>query len=91
MADRDILGAEIDLTIVGGKDLVAKDGGGLFSKSKSSDPYVRVVYVGHEYGRTEVVEKNLSPSALSGLDPTTCGLHVPELTRSRPSLAAWNH
>ena len=62
MADRDVLGAEIDLTIVSGKDLVAKDGGGLFTKSKSSDPYVKVMFVGHEYGKTEVVKKNLNPT-----------------------------
>ena len=62
MPDRDVLGAEIDLTIVSGRNLVAKDGGGLFSKSKSSDPYVRVIFVGQEYGKTEVVKKDLNPT-----------------------------
>ena len=59
MVDRAVIGAEIDLTVVAGRGLVAKDGG-VFSK-KSSDPYVKVVFVGSELGKTPTITKSLDP------------------------------
>ena len=61
-AARGIIGAEIDILVISGTNLVPKDGGGLFTKSKSSDPYVKVVFGGKELGRTPHVEKTLNPS-----------------------------
>jgi len=60
--DRDIIGVEIDLCVKAGRGLVAKDGGGLFSKAKSSDPYVRVM-LGKttQLSRTPTISKTLDP------------------------------
>ena len=54
MAEESIIGVEIDFTIFDGKDLVAKDGGGILGmgKKKSSDPYV-VVTMGRDHEKTE--------------------------------------
>ncbi|KAL1512166.1 hypothetical protein AB1Y20_005432 [Prymnesium parvum] len=56
-----ILGVKVDLTLVKGSGLVAKDGGGLFGKAKSSDPFIRVTYRGLELGCTPVISKTLDP------------------------------
>ena len=55
----DIVSGELNLTIVAGKDLVAKDGG-MFSKA-SSDPFVKVFVSGAEVAKTAHVSKNLNP------------------------------
>ena len=58
-ADADVVGCEIDITIVGGRGLVAKDRS-LFGK-KSSDPYVVISCGKRTLGTTRVVDKSLSP------------------------------
>jgi len=61
-ANHDIAHIIIDVTIIQGRDLVAKDKN-LFSRKKtSSDPYVDLYYRGKKYGRTQVIEKTLSPT-----------------------------
>jgi len=63
----DILGAEVDLTILKGRNLVAKDGSGFLKlgKASTSDPYIKVTMTGAKsdapLGTTEVVSKNLNP------------------------------
>ena len=46
----DIVGGELNLTVVAGRDLVAKDGG--WVTKGSSDPFVRVFVGGAEVGKT---------------------------------------
>ena len=72
MADlSDVVGAEIDLTVISGRGLIPKDGGFGFG-ARTSDPYVVIAAVlpaarsgrgGHceELGRTAVIAKNLNP------------------------------
>ena len=55
----DAVGCEIDITIVGGRGLVAKDRSA-FGK-KSSDPYVVISCGKRTLGTTRVVDKSLSP------------------------------
>jgi tellurium resistance protein TerZ len=59
----DIIGIELDATIIAGKDLVAKDGSGLFGMGKktSSDPYIRLLLDGTKMGETSVQKKTLKP------------------------------
>ena len=55
----DVAACELELTIVAGKDLIAKDGG-MFSKA-TSDPFVKAT-IGHMVlGQTPHVENNLNP------------------------------
>ena len=51
--DRDVIGAEVQVAVIAGKDLVAKDRSGMFGmgKATSSDPYVRIKYQGLELGK----------------------------------------
>ena len=56
-----INGIEIDITISKGRNLIAKDSGGMFSKKKSSDPYAIIYWGGEKCGRTKTVDKSLSP------------------------------
>ena len=58
-ADALVVGCEIDVTIVAGRGLVAKDRS-LFGK-KSSDPYVVISCGKRTLGTTKVVDKSLSP------------------------------
>ena len=55
----DIIGIEIDCIIKAGKALVAKDGGGIFGKAKTSDPYVQVSFMGRVLGKTSTIKKSL--------------------------------
>ena len=57
--DRPVIGAEVDCTVMAGRNLVAKDRS-LFGK-KSSDPFVVLSCRGKTLGTTKVVKKNLSP------------------------------
>jgi Ca2+-dependent lipid-binding protein len=63
--DKPVIGAEIDCTVIAGRNLVAKDRS-LFGK-KSSDPFVVISCAYHggvatrTLGTTAVVDKNLSP------------------------------
>ena len=41
-----IQGVQIDITVIEGRNLVAKDSSGIFSKKKSSDPYVKIHFGG---------------------------------------------
>jgi len=50
----------LELNVIQGRNLVAKDSS-LFSKKKSSDPYIEIYYNGKKYGETKVVKKTLSP------------------------------
>eukprot|EP00854_Cymbomonas_tetramitiformis_P021345 gene21345-25651_t len=54
-----LVGAELDLTVVAGKDLAAKDKS-WFGKG-TSDPYVIVSIGKDRLGKTKTIEKNLSP------------------------------
>ena len=55
----DVAACELELTIVAGKDLIAKDGG-MFSKA-TSDPFVKAT-IGHMVlGQTPHVENSLNP------------------------------
>ena len=56
-----IEGAEIFVTVVKGKNLVAKDGSGLLGKKKSSDPYVKIFFGGKKIGKTRTIDKTLNP------------------------------
>jgi hypothetical protein len=56
---KSIVSAELDLTVVAGRDLIGKDGG-MFSKA-TSDPFVKVTVGGMDAGNTDVVKKSLSP------------------------------
>eukprot|EP00854_Cymbomonas_tetramitiformis_P010328 gene10328-12214_t len=65
LSDADVLGAEIDVVVVSGKDLAPKDSS-FFGKG-TSDPYVKVEVARNstvlaKLGQTKVVEKSLSPS-----------------------------
>ena len=62
--DDDVLGCEIDCTISAGRNLVAKDGTGLFKMGakSTSDPYVTVTIGGTKFSQTEVGVKTLSPT-----------------------------
>ena len=52
----------IDVTIVEGRDLVAKDFKLFSSKKKgTSDPFVKLIFNGRLYGRTNVKKKTLYP------------------------------
>ena len=57
-----IQGVNIDINVIEGRNLVAKDSSGVFSKKKSSDPYVKVYFGGKKYGKTQTIDKTLSPS-----------------------------
>jgi len=52
----------IDVTIIQGRNLVAKDKNLIARKKASSDPFVTVNYGGKKYGQTQVIYKNLSPT-----------------------------
>ena len=56
-----VIGAEIDITIEAGRDLVAKDGSGFLGmgKAKSSDPYVKIIYRGATLQKTAVQKKTV--------------------------------
>jgi len=56
----DITGLEIDITIIQGEDLVAKDRN-LLRKRTTSDPYIRVLHNGCCHHKTAVQKKNLNP------------------------------
>jgi len=62
--DDDILGLEIDCTIESGRNLVAKDGTGLFKMGAktTSDPYVVCNYNRNQLTQTEVAAKTLAPT-----------------------------
>jgi stress response protein SCP2 len=51
---------EVDVTIVQGRDLVAKDKNFLGNKT-TSDPYIKVYHDGHKQYETQCVEKSLDP------------------------------
>lgn len=57
----DVIGVEVDCLLRAGRQLVAKDGGGVFGKAKTSDPFVVVSFGQHTLGTSHVVPKNLSP------------------------------
>ena len=65
----DVISAEIDITIVKGRDLVAKDGSGFLKlgAKKTSDPYVTIHHVKKNarsrpvLGKTEVISKTVNP------------------------------
>ena len=56
----DIVGLEIDVSILQGKDLVAKDKN-IVGKRTTSDPYVQVYHEGKLQHKTKHVEKTLNP------------------------------
>ena len=56
---RPIIGAELDIEIIAGKNLVAKDRS-LFGK-KSSDPFVVISCGSRTLGTTRVIDKSLDP------------------------------
>jgi len=58
----DVIGVEIDLHIIGGRNLVAKDGSGFLKlgSKTTSDPYV-IATLGEHRFETNVVMKNLNP------------------------------
>eukprot|EP00900_Chrysochromulina_parva_P007268 jgi/Chrpa1/16542/Chrysochromulina_OHIO_Genome00017593-RA len=62
--DDDVLGCEIDCTIISGRNLVAKDGTGMLGMGakKTSDPYVVVSFGGQKLTKTEVKDKTLAPT-----------------------------
>jgi len=63
MADqRAVLGAKINIAIIAGRALKPMDGGGLFGKAKTADPFVKVICCGKELGRTKAVDKCLDPA-----------------------------
>ena len=47
-----IQGLEVEISVIRGKDLVAKDSSGVFGKKKSSDPYVKIFFGGKNHGKT---------------------------------------
>ena len=55
----DVAACELELTIVAGKDLIAKDGG-MFSKA-TSDPFVKASIGRMVLGQTPHVENSLNP------------------------------
>ena len=66
---RDLIGCEIDLTIVAGRGLVAKDKT-FFGKRTSSDPYVKVLYRTFQLGEKGKTEFGRTPTISKTLDPT---------------------
>jgi len=62
--ESDVIGAEIDIKILAGRNLVAKDGSGFLGlgKNKSSDPYVVISYSRKQLGKTKVIKKTLNPT-----------------------------
>ena len=58
-----VIGAEVDLTIIAGRNLVAKDGSGLLKlgKNRTSDPYCVVRHMGKLLGKTQDIKKCLDP------------------------------
>lgn len=56
-----ISGIEIDLTIIGGRNLVAKDRN-LFNQKTTSDPYVKLYVNGKFKAQSKVISKNLNPT-----------------------------
>ena len=52
--------AQLDIVVIEGRDLVAKDGG-MFTKA-SSDPFAVLTLGGRDIDKTSVVKKNLSPT-----------------------------
>jgi Ca2+-dependent lipid-binding protein len=58
-----VVGVEIDLKILAGRNLVAKDGSGFLGlgKAKTSDPYTKVIFNGATLEQTHVINKNLNP------------------------------
>lgn len=57
----EIAGLEIDIQILKGEDLVAKDRN-LLGKKTTSDPFIKVYYDGICHHETAVQEKNLNPT-----------------------------
>ena len=57
-----INGIEIDITLVQGRNLIAKDSKGLFNKKKTSDPYAIIYWGGEKCGKTKTIDKSLNPS-----------------------------
>ena len=56
---------EIDISIIKGRDLVAKDRGGLLSKKKkTSDPFVKIFWGGKKY---EKQKQRIKPYRQSGM------------------------
>jgi tellurium resistance protein TerZ len=55
-----VSGIEIDISVLRGKDLVAKDRN-IFNKKTTSDPYVTIVLDGRTVGTTQIIPKNLNP------------------------------
>lgn len=55
-----ISGMEIDISILRGKDLVAKDRN-IFNQKTTSDPYVNIIFDGRSVGTTKIIPKNLNP------------------------------
>mmetsp|Transcript_12705 Transcript_12705/g.19680 ORF Transcript_12705/g.19680 Transcript_12705/m.19680 type:complete len:592 (-) Transcript_12705:71-1846(-) len=59
----ELAGLEIDVSIIQGRDLVAKDRGKIgLGKKTTSDPFVKIFFEGIERGHTKTVPKNLSPA-----------------------------
>jgi len=56
-----IIELDIDLSIIEGKDLVAKDRRMFIGPAVSSDPYVEVYYGGKKKCETTVIDKTLNP------------------------------
>jgi len=56
-----INGIEIDITLVQGRNLMAKDSKGMFSKKKTSDPYAIIYWGGEKCGKTKTIDKTLNP------------------------------
>ena len=56
-----IQGLEVEISVIRGKDLVAKDSSGVFGKKKSSDPYVKIFFGGKNHGKTKTIDKTLAP------------------------------
>ena len=73
--DDDVLGCEIDCTIISGRNLVAKDGTGMLSMGakKTSDPYVVVSFGGQKLTKTEVKDKTLAPTYDHGFKSVLVG------------------
>ena len=70
ISDDDVIGAELDFSILAGRNLIPMDGTGLFKMGKlsTSDPYVTVQLGGGPFknrddlkGKTEVRPKTLNP------------------------------
>ena len=76
----DIVGGKLNIEILSGQGLLARDGG-MFSKA-TSDPYVAVLLSGKQVAATPCIKKTLNPEWNCTVDP----IHVSGKTRKDPTL-----